>query len=190
MKYDVNTVRAMYRAGEMPEVILFWGHTTTPGKIRKSCFSQWYDCCFTLDGVRYHTTEQYMMAQKALLFGDENAYQAIMAADSPKDYKALGRTVGNFDPAVWDGKKYGIVLRGNLAKFSQNEPIKAFLLGTEDKIIAEASPYDGIWGIRMAIDDPNAGNPEYWGGENLLGFALMETRDLLREQEKEAAECP
>lgn len=186
MKYTVETVREMYHNGTMPELVLFWGHTTNPGQVRKTCFSQWFDCRFSVDSVEYHTTEQYMMAQKAMLFGDRETYEKIMAADTPKEYKALGREVRNFDGAVWDAHKYEIVLQGNIAKFSQNEPIKAFLLGTGDKVLAEASPYDGIWGIRLGLEDPKAQDPDCWNGENLLGFALMETRELLREQENAA----
>lgn len=186
MKYNTEMIRKQYREGNMPELILFWGHTTNHGQVRKTCFSQWFDCRFTVEGVEYHTTEQYMMAQKALLFSDRETYDKIMAAGTPKEYKALGREVRNFDGKVWDAHKYEIVLRGNIAKFSQNEPIKAFLLGTGEKVIAEASPYDGVWGIKRGMDDPEARNPDLWEGENLLGFALMETRDLLREQEKAA----
>lgn len=47
-------------------------------------------------------------------------------------------------------------------------------------MLTEASPYDRIWGIRLAADDPLAMDPKKWKGENLLGFALMETRDHLR----------
>ena len=54
-----------------------------------------------------------------------------------------------------------------------------FLLNTKDRIIVEASPVDSIWGIGMAADNPNVTNPELWKGYNLLGYALMEVRDLL-----------
>jgi predicted NAD-dependent protein-ADP-ribosyltransferase YbiA (DUF1768 family) len=39
---------------------------------------------------------------------------------------------------------------------------------------------DRIWGIGMGGDNPAAGNPAKWKGENLLGFALMEVREKLR----------
>ena len=47
------------------------------------------------------------------------------------------------------------------------------LLDTDDDILVEASPYDGVWGIKST-------DSRYWNGENLLGFAIMEVRDLLR----------
>ncbi len=180
MKYTRESVIDRYNAGEELCIIAFWGHTPNPNKMTKACFSQWYDCRFEADGIQYHTTEQYMMAQKAKLMRDEFTHEKIMAADNPKDYKALGREVQNFDAELWDREKYGVVLRGNLAKFSQNPELLAFLDSTGDSVLVEGSPYDGIWGVKLGIDDERIHNPNKWQGENLLGFALMEARDTLR----------
>lgn len=180
MKYTVKSIIERRNSGEELNIIGFWGHTPNPKKMTKACFSQWYDCTFEVDGQTYATTEQYMMAQKAALFGDAETLARIMAADNPRDYKALGREVKGFDSKLWDREKYGIVLRGNLAKFSQNPELFAFLDGTGNSVLVEASPYDSIWGVKLGMDDPRLQNPEEWQGENLLGFALMETRDELR----------
>ena len=45
----------------------------------------------------------------------------------------------------------------------------------------EASPCDSVWGIKMSESNQDAQNPLKWRGQNLLGFALMEVRDALRE---------
>ena len=55
-----------------------------------------------------------------------------------------------------------------------------FLLGTGDSIIVEASPLDRVWGIGLGAANELATNPERWRGLNLLGFALMEVRERLR----------
>ena len=180
MMYNKQMIVDRYNSGEELEYVFFWGHTMEPGTIKKGCLSQWYNCRFEVDGVVYHTSEQFMMAQKALLFQDKEIYEKIMKADNPKDYKALGRQIRNFNQQVWDANKYQIVLRGNLAKFSQNSDIQAFLLGTENKGLVEASPYDKIWGVKLAADNELILNPNHWRGENLLGFILMETRARLR----------
>ena len=73
------------------------------------------------------------------------------------------------------------MLNGNYKKFSQDPKLKNFLLQTGDKILTEASPYDGVWGIKMSESDENVQDPLRWRGQNLLGFALMEVRDVLRE---------
>ena len=72
------------------------------------------------------------------------------------------------------------MLQGNFGKFSQNGRLRDYPLSTGDAVLAEASPYDRIWGIGLTADDPHAQNPMRWRGENLLGFVLMQVRDMLR----------
>ncbi len=179
MKYTREDIVRRFESEEELLFVLFWGHTAQPGKISKACFSQWYPVSIIVDGVCYCCNEQFMMAQKALLFGDRITYDKIMAANDPKEIKSLGREVSDFDQLIWDENKYQIVLKGNLAKFFQNEELKKFLLETGNTVIAEASPYDTVWGIGMSFNDPQARDPRCWKGENLLGFALMEVRDFL-----------
>ena len=123
-----------------------------------------------------------MMAQKALLFDDKEVYDQIMLADNPREYKALGRKIRNFDGKVWASRKYSIVVEGNKAKFSQNADLREYLLSTGDAILAEASPYDKIWGIGLYAAQAAKGTVQQWKGLNLLGCALMEVRDWLKEQ--------
>ena len=121
-----------------------------------------------------------MMAAKAELFDDKEIRKEILACSDPKQIKALGRKVRGFDQKVWDKFKYAIVLLGNWHKFSQNRKLREFLFSTGDSVLVEASPYDAIWGIRLAASSPEAQDPMKWRGQNLLGFALMEVRDELR----------
>ncbi|MDE6679302.1 MAG: NADAR family protein [Ruminococcus sp.] len=182
MKYTVESICDKFRRKEKIKFIFFWGHTpTSDGSITKTCFSQWYDCKFTVDGVKYSTAEQYMMSQKALLFGDFETHKEIMSAKHPKQFKALGRKIRNFNEKVWNEKKTAIVIKGNYAKFSQNPELKKFLLVTNNRVLVEASPYDKIWGIGMSADSIGINNPLNWKGENLLGFCLMEVRDMIEE---------
>ena len=75
--------------------------------------------------------------------------------------------------------KVDVVVKGNIAKFSQNEKPLDLLLSTDDKILVEASPKDTVWGIGLDESSFEAIQPRKWIGENLLGFALMEVRDIL-----------
>ena len=143
-------------------------------------FSQWFRSPFIIEGIRYETAEQYMMAKKALLAGDLRGYTLIMNEPDPAKCKQLGRQVKGLDTSAWDRWKEEVVYHANLAKFSQNEHARQALLCTGDKILAEASPYDTIWGIGMEASDPNSTNPAKWKGKNLLGKALMRVRDALK----------
>lgn len=151
--------------------------------------SQWHRCRFSIDGVTYNCCEQFMMAEKARVFGDADVERAILAATNPRQQKALGRTVRHFDVATWNSVCRGIVYLGNLAKFEQNDDLRELLLATEGRTIVEASPKDSIWGIGLAQDDPRAQDPRTWRGKNWLGVALLQVRDELdRRSGKGAAE--
>lgn len=173
-----------YTAGNIEEgdkFLFFWGHQPSKdGSITKSCFSQWWESAFTVEGVEYKTAEHWMMAKKAELFEDFEVLQKIIEAKSPGAAKRLGREVRNYVDSVWLEHRFEIVKVGNKHKFSQNEDLKTFLLNTKNRVLVEASPVDSIWGIGMASDDKDALYPYKWKGLNLLGFALMEVRDELK----------
>ena len=180
MKYDIEKIKEIVRLKPETAIIYFWGHTPNPKKMTAACFSQWYDCYFEVDGIQYHTTEQYMMASKARLFGDDEVFYEIMETYHPHDYKKLGRKIRGYEQTLWDAKKYDIVVEGNKAKFSQNPDLREFLLSTGDAILVEASPYDKIWGIGLDKETALKGTIKQWQGENLLGCALMDVRDWLK----------
>ena len=186
MKYSTEWARRGFAADPEMQFVFFWRHTQTAAWMTPACLSQWYPCSFVVDGTSYQTAERYMMSEKARLFGDAATLWKIMSAPGPRECKALGRTVAGFDPSVWDRHKCDIVLRGSLAKFSQNAELMEYLLGTGNAVLVEASPYDRIWGVGLAQDDPLIRDPRNWRGENLLGFVLMEARDTLRAEEAHA----
>ena len=182
MKYNVETLIKQQEGGKPRKYLFFWGHQpASDGSITKSCFSQWWHAPFVIGDVTYPTAEHWMMAEKARLFGDIEIQDAILKAKSPAEVKKLGREVKNFDEAIWNQKRYSIVLQGTWNKFNQHPDLKQFLIQTNDRVLVEASPVDDIWGIGLAADHQKANDPSQWRGINLLGFALMEVRDLLRE---------
>ncbi len=60
---DIDTVeklREFIASDTKVKYLFFWGHSQKGYVITKSCFSQWYECPFEIDGVVYRTAEQYM----------------------------------------------------------------------------------------------------------------------------------
>lgn len=168
-------------AGESFEWLFFWGHTPKPtGRVDASCLSQWYVAPFELEGVRYPTAEHFMMAEKARLFGDVEALARVLVAVSPADAKKIGRSVRGYVDTTWAAHRFEAVVRGNVAKFDANAPLRDFLLATGDRVLVEAAPRDVVWGIGLGRDNPLAREPSRWRGQNLLGFALIEARRILR----------
>ncbi len=146
-------------------------------------FSQWYSSNFFDDaGTLFNTAEQYMMYCKALLFEDYQTAEKIITSKNPAVQKEWGRHVENFDKEIWDQHNMNIVTQGNMYKFQQNENLRKILLGTMNKILVEASPFDRIWGIGYSSEDA-MDNQENWG-ENKLGICLMDVRFKLRSDAK------
>lgn len=177
---SVDEVVALTAAGHRLGYVFFWGHRPQrDGGIGTGCLSQWWPVAFTVDGVTFRSAEHYMMWRKALLFGDGQSAERIVAASHPRQAKMLGRRVRGFDDTTWQRHRFDIVVDAGLAKFGQHDDLRAFLLGTGRRVLVEASPTDRVWGIGLSAVDAGAADPARWRGLNLLGFALMRARATL-----------
>lgn len=130
--------------------------------------------------LTFNCVEQYMMAAKAVHFGDTEAYDKIMQEPDAKKQKALGRTVRAFDEMEWTRVARDKVYPGVYVKFASHLNLATALMNTGSKWIVEASPYDKIWGIGLSVNTPNIDNPATWQGSNWLGQMLMRARDDIR----------
>lgn len=151
--------------------IYFWG----------TYLSNWYKCSFKDSQFSYPNSEAYLMTQKAILFGDIDSATKIMKTSDPKEQKALGRLVKGFNEGLWNQNKLDIMIKGLILKFEQNESLKRQLLATGEKILVEGSPYDKIWGVGLHYTDQLILEEKNWKGENLLGKALVNVREYLKE---------
>lgn len=155
--------------------VFFWGEWP----------SNWYPCIFNAEyeGKEYtfYNSEQYFMFVKAKTFGDEeNALKILLEGKNPKKAKTYGRMVKNYDDEKWNEIRYKVMVDANMAKYSQNDELKNLLLSDEfnGKGFVEASPIDGVWGIKCSEEDA-LDDESNWNGQNLLGKALDEVRDKL-----------
>lgn len=98
--------------------VFFWG----------GHYSQWYKSEFKLDGIKFVTAEQCMMYKKAMLFNDEDIANAIMNTRNPKEQKALGRKVRNFDTKVWNDNCRTFVKDAQIAKYTQNPELLKLMM--------------------------------------------------------------
>jgi len=181
MKYNNDWLREKFDKDKDIECVFFWGHKSIDRNvIGKNCLSQWFERDFEYGNNIFPTAEHWMMSEKAKLFGDIEIFEKILRCNSPKEAKSLGRQVKKFDYEEWTKHKMRIVKNGNYLKFKQHNDLLNYLVSTKNKILVEASPYDKIWGIGMKSGDRGVENPKNWKGLNLLGYALMEVRDKLK----------
>ncbi|MEV6279570.1 NADAR family protein [Nocardia sp. NPDC051832] len=178
---SAEELAAFLQRGGTVKYLKFWGHQPQrDGSVGPGALSQWWPAEFTVGGAVFRSAEHYMMWGKAMLFGDTEVAERVLAAKHPKQAKDLGRQVSGFDETTWNAERFGIVVAGSTAKFGQHPDLRDYLLRTGERVLVEASPVDRIWGIGLAADDPRAEDPSRWRGLNLLGFALMAARAELR----------
>ncbi|WP_437922118.1 NADAR family protein [Sphingobacterium sp. LRF_L2] len=92
--YDIDWLLQKYESDDTLKFIFFWGHINKYNEeVGKSCFSQWFPSPFVVDDITYKTAEHWMMASKALLFGDQDTFEKIIRCDKPGEAKEL-ETVG------------------------------------------------------------------------------------------------
>ena len=177
---SVEELVALCEAGGLPRYVNFWGHQPQPdGTLGPSCLSQWWPAEFAADGQVFASAEHYMMWRKARLFGDHDdgrrgAGRHVTGAG--QGARTSGERLRQRDV---DRHRWEIVVSGSLAKFTSDPALTAYLVGTGDAVLVEASPHDRIWGIGLTADDARAAVPSRWRGLNLLGFALMEARSRI-----------
>ena len=90
----------------------------------------------------------------------------------------MHKTVKNYDPRKWVAEGERVLLRANLAKFSQNSTAQKALLETKSDVIGEAS-YSRQWGIGIPIQSGSVFDPRNWTGKNVMGNILMNVRKTL-----------
>ena len=141
--------------------------------------SNFYKAPVQINNTRYVCVcvEQYFTAEKARMFKDQSTLNRIMDSQNPTEMKFLGRNTKNFNQKTWDEKASTVMLHALRAKFNQNPKLQEKLISTQDKILAEASKNDKVWGIGLALNDQNAFLKDKWQGRNQLGNLLMTVRD-------------
>lgn len=145
----------------------------------KSPFSNWYVRNFKVRERIFNCVEQYMMWTKAEFFGDIETAKLILAAKTPKEQKALGRQVKGFNRIVWESMVEDVLFTATKAKFTQHKDLAELILSINAKEFVEASPYDGIYGVKLAANDPRIHNKKDWLGLNKAGRVVTRVRNWM-----------
>lgn len=136
-----------------------WFYSKTPGYEWLSNFA---DCRFTLDGVRWRSVEHYYQAQK---YAGTPVAAEIRRAESADRARKLGQNRSLTPRADWDAVKLKVMRCAVEAKFTQDRDLGERLVGTGGEELIHESNTDTFWGrTRDGL------------GDNWLGVLLMQIR--------------
>lgn len=138
-----------------------------------------YESPMMIDGIKFYTIAQYMLYRKYIFSGDTKSASIITKMRYLEFYShyakirppGISRSIHLFEGIYDTTIKYSMVLRVVMIKFLTNKELA-------DKLIN--LPYDEL--VYINGDDTILGTcrDDVGKGENYLGKALCETRDIIR----------
>ena len=175
-------------ATEQPDIpksldpIEFDNHILFKGKDSK--LSNWDTHKFTIDGDEFTSNEQYIGYGRCKAAEDTNTEARILDEHDPRAIKRLFYEIkwNNIDPRKYDDTQ--TAFNGMMAKFTQNQDLKEYLISTHPKRIWEGTR-DRQWGAGIDIhnpqDKPYMHDEASFQGYNLCGRLLESARAILME---------
>ncbi len=143
----------------------------------QSPLSNFHRAPFTIDDTTYEFSEKYYQKEKALFANDHEAMEDIMRATTPQECFRRAKRI-TFDEQRWhDSNSAATAMKkAVLAKFSQNQHLKDFLMTTGEAELVEAST-NKYWGCGLPMKDKHLiADRAKWSGVNTLGKIIMDVR--------------
>ena len=129
---------------------------------------------FTVDGIEYISSEQFIQAKKVEYFNNGSAYDRIMGSSNILDCKKNSRFIKGFDNSKWGDIAKHICSPGIKAKFQQNAELMSILLNkTGYKTVVECTN-DRLWGTGIPLNKSECLDRSKWTVQGILGEILEE----------------
>ena len=110
-----------------------------------NALSNFHQCNFNLNGINFHSAEQYIQYTKACHFKDQLAANEILQQSTSFACKTASRKITLTDDVEhWSKVASTLCFPGIKAKFAQNPELLDILKNTGDQKLVESS-YDKLW---------------------------------------------
>jgi ribA/ribD-fused uncharacterized protein len=182
---SVAEAKSRMKAAEKVPVIVFEGTDSD----NYGYLSLDWAITIEIDSTMYHSAKQAIYAELAKFFNDEIHLQQILATKTADEVNySLEDVPGENNGDKWNAQLRILLYDVNYEKFKQYPELAGKLLETKNAMIGAYLPGDAVIGTGISIDNLDAKDTTKWG-ENILGKALMNIRDTLKESVAPAAEA-
>jgi ribA/ribD-fused uncharacterized protein len=137
------------------------------------------------NSTTYQSVYQAIYCELAKLFDDQEYLPQLLAAKTADEIVYSVEDVpGDLEQnrQKWNEHLRTLIYEVNLAKFRRYDDLAGQLLETRNAMIGAYEPGDEMIGIGISLGNTDSKDPAKWG-ENILGKALMNIRDLLRSEQ-------
>jgi len=140
------------------------------------------------NSTMYHSVKQALAAELAKRFNDNNNLSRIMLMESAEEVNySVENVPGDKEEneVKWNEYMKTLIPEINMIKFTQYPELASRLIETKNAILGAYIVNDNLLGIGISMDDMKAKNPIEWSGQNILGKALMDIRELIVKKKME-----
>lgn len=145
---------------------------------------------FLFRGASYRSAKHALLGELAKEFKDDAMLALILEEEDPMAIEYDYSDVPEATEDSWNSRR-SVLLQDILReKFGQHPELSEKLVQTGDSLLGAVVDGDTLFGIGLAVGNPNAKDPIKWTGQNLLGKVheqiRTEIRDVRRRAEAEA----
>ena len=112
--------------------------------------SNFHPCSFEVNGIQFHSSEQFIQYTKAVFFNDIDMSAKILASKSALECKNLSRNIKGVEESKWDENAKTLYHKGIAEKFRQNPRLMEALSNTGSKVIVESAS-NKLWGTGVPL---------------------------------------
>ena len=164
---ELNVFKLSSKTDEEHKIVGFFGQLNP--------LSNFHDAPFTLDGIQFHTSEQYIQYQKAQFAKDIESCNKILNTSTARECKNLSSQITNLNVDAWETVAKECCKPGIQCKFEQNPRLMECLLETNDMTIVECVK-DELWGTGKTLVSEDCLDSTQWHSQGILGEILCEIR--------------
>ena len=142
--------------------------------------SNFHLALFTVNGVHYICSEQFIHHTKAILFKDYITAKKILNATTALECKSLSKEIDNYDKETRGNCAKECCTQGIRQKFAQNSALKDVLVHCTGRKTIIESTSDCFWGSGVPLHRHDCLNPGKWLSKGIMSEILMGLRDEFR----------
>ena len=135
--------------------------------------SNFHPCSFEVNGIQFHSSEQFNQYTKPVFLNDMEMSTKILASKSALECKNLSKNIKGVEDSKWEENAKSLCHKGIAEKFRQNPRLMESLSNTGSKFLVE-STNNRLWGKGVPLHRAGCFYSTLWSGNRILGDILCE----------------
>ena len=130
--------------------------------------SNFHPCQFEVNGIKFHSSEEFIQYTKASFFNDLETSKKILASQSALECKTMSRNIKGYEDSKWDESAKFVCQNGIAEKFHQNPRLMEALANMGSKVLVKSAS-NKLSGTGVPLHKASCLDSTLWSGNGILG---------------------